>query len=139
MAKKVRTLSLPFLQSFLNCMGRFPFTKEKKKVKEEVEESMWVFNICSIASFPFHIVSSLVFLWLVVMLMGYITLWVNSSPQQPRRDVLSVNCSFDNENASNMTSQLIIVIIVNNTADCRNYHFLGDASQNKPANSWFYI
>ena len=101
MARKIRTISLPFLQSFLTCLGRFPFTKEKVKV--EMEKRVWVFDIHSITSFPFHIVSSLVFLWLVVMLIGYITLWMNSSPQQPSTDILSLNCSFDGENTSNMT------------------------------------
>ena len=99
MARKIRTISLPFLQSFLTCLGRFPFTKEKVKV--EMEKRVWVFDIHSITSFPFHIVSSLVFVWLMVMITGYITLWIKSSPQQPSTDVLSLNCSFDSEKDSN--------------------------------------
>ena len=37
----------------------------------------------------------------MVMITGYITLWIKSSPQQPSTDVLSLNCSFDSEKDSN--------------------------------------
>ena len=89
-------------------MGRFPFTKEA---------GAWVYHVCSPASLPFHISSSLVLLWLGVMLTGYTTLWINSSPQQT--SALSLNCSFEAipTNATNMpfTQTKVIFDQVNRT------------------------
>ena len=93
--RKTKFISFPSLQSFLTCMGRFPFSKKKSKVEEEedVLVTHWVFHLCSPASFPFHVSSCLVLTWLVVMIIGYTSLWINASPQQTETKALSLNCS----------------------------------------------
>ena len=88
-------------------MGRFPFSKRKSKVEEgDVLVTNWVFHLCSPASLPFHVSSCLVLTWLVVMIIGYTSLWINASPQQTETKALSLNCSVEDmpSNATNMPS-----------------------------------
>ena len=110
---KAKSISFPSLQSFLTCMGRFPFSKGKKE-----KEDMWEYHMCSPASLPFHITSCLVLIWLGVMLTGYTKLWINASPQQ-QTDTLSLNCSFEGipTNATNLplTQNRVIFDQVNRT------------------------
>ena len=109
-----KSISFPSIQSFLACMGRFPFSRAKK---EEEEEGVWVYHMCSLASLPFHVSSGLVLIWLGVMLTGYTTLWIKASPQ--KTNALSLNCSFEGlpTNATSMpcTQTKVIFDQVNRT------------------------